>query len=1184
MRHSIYRKLGVFAIAVSLLTGLFQKAEAQQANTGNYDLSLSVKSATVKTFTEAFTQKTGVLFSYEAGLAQKPMGDINIDVKGASLTSILDDVFGKQVTGFKYKLMSSTVVITADRQQVSKTGNITVSGKVTDRSGEPLIGAGVLVKGTSKGVTTDLNGNYTLETTPDAVLVYSFIGYKDQEEKVLNRSQINVSISEDANILDDVVVVGYGTQSRKSLTTSISKVDGNKLYAAPVSNIGDALKGKVTGLRVATNNTIAGNAPRFLIRGGSSISLSNDPVVIVDGVTRDMDDLNPNDIESIEVLKDAASAGIYGARASNGVILVTTKKGNSWERPRITFDAQVGWSSPSRKWDLMNAREFLSFVRPAIAQGPNGSVILNGANAAGTGNKDTDIFTTRYLDKNELVKDGWQWMYDPVDPTKVLTFTDTDWQSKWFSNALWHKEYIGVNGGSKNVKYAASVSYLQDDGMVAMSGYKLFTMHGNTSFNITKGLVASTTFDFSRSIKNPLTGNYFNAIGRGLMMSPTNREFYDDGRWATGGTNKNQQSASFYEAFYDREMAQNRFGGNFKLEWTIIDGLKATAQYAIFDDNYRGSYYAKGQVGETPNYISTTRSTTETRTQTTKDSFTAYLNYKKTFGGKHKLDATAGYDYMKWRYWYVTAGATGSVSDKVPIIDSGTNFTASNKDQTQALISYFGRVNYNYDDRYIVSATLRADGSSKFAEGNRWGYFPAASAAWVISEEPFWNAEKSKMNTFKFRASYGQTGNNGIGLYDTYGAFATSMYAGQSTLLPSAMQNTGMKWETTTQLDLGLDLGFFNDRLRVVMDYYNKKTDDMLFSITLPDTGSFSSVKANVGSARFYGAEIEISSVNIRTKNFEWSTDFTYSFNKNKVLSLPDEYKYTDLNGKDAWRIGGYTMSESGERFGGTAVGESLGRIWGYKISRILQTDAEAAGALYDTQSHGYRRSDGKSITGRKDAGDYEWCNRPGSKKTADGREQIDAEDMYELGNIMPHSTGGLNNTFRYKNLTLSVYVDYALGHSIYNYMKSRFVQNTLGNSNSNVDKMVYDCWRYPGDKNAKYARFFPNDADYGNRNFSRASDFNVEKADYLCLRDVSLYYDLPEKWLKNIWVKKLTIGVTGNTLCYWTGVSGSISPETGMGTGSGDSMYSAVSTGGKDNSSIAPAARKILFNVKITF
>ena len=1185
MRQSILSRLGILAacLAAALSTG--QPAAAQQADPGkSYDISLSIKGATVKSFADAFTQKTGVLFSYESALSQKKMGDIKINVKGATLSAILDDVFGRQTSGFAYKLLSSTVVITYDQAKDKAASTVTVSGTVTDTDGIPLPGAGVFVKGTNKGVVTSSDGKYSLNAKSDEILVFSFMGFTSREENVNGRAVINATLREDANILDDVVVVGYGTQSRKSLTTAISKVDGSKLYAAPVSTIGDALKGKVPGLRVATNNTISGNAPRFLIRGGSSITLSNDPIVIVDGVARDMDDLNTNYIESIEVLKDAASAGIYGARASNGVILVTTKKGNSFENPSVTFDAQVGWSSPSRKWDLMNSREFLSFVRPAIAQGPNGQVILNGANAAGTGNKDTDIFSTKYLDKGEEIPEGYQWMYDPVDPTKVIIFTDTDWQSKWFTNALWHKEYVGVNGGSKNMKYAASVSYLQDDGMVAMSGYKLFTMHGNTSFNITRSLTASTTFDFSRSKKNPLTSNYFNAIGRGLMMDPTHKEYFEDGRWATGGTNKNQQTASFYEAFYDREMAQNRFGGNFKLTWTIIDGLKAEAQYAVFDDNYRGSYYAMGQVGDTPNYISATRSTTETRTETLKDSFNAFLNYKKTFNERHNFEATAGYELTSWRYWYLTANSTGSVSDKVPILDSGTNFTASNQDTKQALMSYFGRVNYNYDGRYILSATFRADGSSKFAKGNQWGFFPAGSLAWVISEEPYWNVSRNTMNTFKFRASYGQTGNNGIGLYDTYGAFSTSIYNGQSTLLPTTMQNKNMKWETTTQLDLGLDLGFFNDRLRFVMDYYNKKTDNMLFSITLPDTGSLSSVKANVGSARFYGFEVEINSVNIQKRNFTWTTDFTYSFNKNKVLSLPDEYMYTDINGKTAWRIGGYTMSESGERFGGTAVGEPLGRIWGYKISHIIQTDAEAEAALYDSQSHGYRRSDGLSITGRKDAGDYEWCNRPGSKRTATGEEMIDAEDMYELGNVMPHSVGGLNNTFRFRNLTLSIYVDYALGHSIYNYMKSRFVQNTLGNSNSNVDKMVYDCWRFPGDTDAKYARFFPNDADYGNRNFSRASDFNVEKADYLCLRDVSLYYDLPAKWLKRNIVKKITVGVSGNTLCYWTGVSGSISPETGMGTGSSDSMYSAVSTGASENSSIAPAARKVLFNVKITF
>lgn len=1186
MKQNFLSKFGLTVVLLSaFMCFTAYGAVSEQSPQKNYDVNLSIKAATVKSFTDAFTAKTGVLFSYESALAHTLMGDILIETENTPLKTILDDVFTVQSEkGFSYEIVNSTVVITYVKPLDEAAENIAVSGRIIDGlSGQPLIGAAVMIKGTTKGVVTDMDGKYSIPASSSDVLVFSSIGYKDAEEKVNGRSVIDIWLTEDSFILDDVVVVGYGTQSRKTLTTSISKLDGDKLVGAPVSTIGDALKGKITGLRVASNNNLPGEAPRFLIRGGSSISLGNDPVVIVDGVTRDMDDLNPNDIESIEVLKDAASAGIYGARASNGVILVTTRKGDTWKAPEIVFDAQVGWSAPAREWDLMNSREFLSFVRPAIALGPNGSTILAGANAAGTGNKDTDIFSTRYLNEGEAVPEGWQWMYDPIDPTKVLTFTDTDWQSKWFSPALWHKEYVGVNGGTKNVTYAASVSYLQDEGMVAMSAYDLFTMHGNTTFNITKSLKASTTFDFSRSVKNPLTNDYFATVGRGIMMDPTHKEFYEDGRWVTGGTNKNQQSASFYEAFYDREMATNRFGGNFNLQWEITDGLTATAQYAIFDDNYRGSYYAYGEINNTPNYVSSTRSTTETRTQTTRDSFTAYLNYNKEFKGGHKLDATAGYDYMYWRYWYVTANSTGSTSDKVPILDSGVNFTASNQDTKQSLISYFGRVSYNYNDRYILAGTFRADGSSKFAKGNQWGYFPAGSFAWIISEEPFWSVPKTTMNTFKFRASYGQTGNNGIGLYDTYGAFSTGMYAGHSTLLPSAMQNQDMKWETTTQLDLGLDLGFFNDRLRFTLDYYNKVTSNMLFSITLPDTGSLGSVKANVGSARFYGFEVQINSVNIATRNFTWSTDFTYSFNKNKVLSLPDEYKYTDLEGNDAWRIGGYTLSESGYRFGGTAVGEPLGRIYGYKISHIIQTDAEAAAALYDTQSHGYRRNDGLSIAGRKDAGDYEWCNRPGSKRTSTGEEQIDAEDMYELGNVMPHSIGGMNNTFRFKNLTLSIYVDYAIGHSIYNYMKTRFFQNTLGNSNSNVDKMVYDCWRYPNDSDAKYARFFPNDADFGNRNFSRASDFNVERADYLCLRDVSLYYDLPAKWTEKIGMKKVTVGVTGNTLCYWTAVSGGVSPETGMGSGSDDSMYSSVNNA-NSNGNLIPPARKILFNVKITF
>lgn len=1183
---SSQRRLWNILLAMCVMLAIPFSSEAQK-------VSLKLKDATVQQAIQSLQQQG---YSISVKLSDVNMdAAVSIDAKDEELSSVLGKIFaGQNVT----TSVDGKSIIVTKREAVAAApaSSVTVTGKVQDAAGNPLIGVTVWVEGTTTGTTTDMEGNYSISAKSNQNLGFSYIGYTDVLEAVGRRSVVNVVLKEAATSMDEVVVVGYGTQSRRTLTTAVSKIDGTELFDAPVSNVGDALKGKVAGLRVQTNDTTSGAAPRFMIRGGSSISMSNDPIVIVDGVLRTMDDINPNDIESIEVLKDAASAGIYGARASNGVVLITTKKGTIGKGPQIVFDAQVGWTEPSRKWDLMNAKEFLSWVRPALKDTRSGETFLTGANAAGTGNTlGTSMFTTRYLEYGEEVQEGWDWMVDPLDPEKYLTFRDTDYQSQWYSPALWHKEYVGVNGGNENIRYAASVSYLQDKGYVATTGYDVFTMHGNTTFKITKNIEASTTFDLSRSRRDVPFDDYFTSIGRGLMMGPTTRNFDTEGNYITGGTNKFQQIAWFYENFFDREAATTRATGNFNLKWKICDGLTATAQYAIFDNQYRGSYYNRGEFEGHKNFVYSDRATTETRTETLRNTFQAFLNYNKTFNKVHTINATAGYDYMNQRYWYLTSKATGSASDKVPILDSGVNFTTSNKDEKQALISYFGRINYDYAQRYVASFTFRADGSSKFAPGNQWGYFPAGSVAWIISEEDFWDAEKSKMNTFKFRASYGQTGNNGIGLYDTYGAFSSDLYAGQSTMLPSAMVNSGMKWETTTQLDLGLDMGFFKDRLRFVVDVYNKRTDNMLFSITLPDTGSFSSVKANVGSARFYGFEVEVSSVNIQKPNFTWTTDFTYSFSKNKVLSLPEEYAYEEVDmygnktGKTAYRIGGYTMSETGYRFGGTAVGEELGRIWGYSISHVIENQAQADAAYYDSQAHGHRRSDKLSdkddakYKGRKDIGDYEWMNRYGSARTASGAEQIDAEDMFELGNVVPHSTGGMNNTFKYKNLTLSVYVDYAVGHHIYNYMKTRFFQNTLGNSNSNVDKMVYDCWTAPG-CDYKYARFFPNDADFGNRNFSRASEFNVEKADYLCLRDVSLYYDLPKQWTKKIGIQKVTVGVTGNTLCYWTAVSGGANPETGIGRASDASMYSSANNADSTVGNFNPPARKFLFNVKLTF
>ncbi len=1191
------RKRILLTLGLSLLLCLLAGPAASARTQGKlYDLDLSIPGATVSSFTAALTGQTGVLFSYETDLASKALGNISIKESQASLESILTKAFsGKGIT---WKVVNRTVVLTAEQQPQEK--GAVVTGRVVDSNGDPLPGAGVIISGTTKGTTTDADGRYSVYVAPGQALEFSFIGYATQVIPVGKRSVLNVALENDQNILDDVVVVGYGTQSRKTLSTAIAKVDGEKLMDAPVSTVGDALKGKVTGLRIASNNNLPGESPRFLIRGGSSINRSNDPLFLVDGVERGIEDLNPNDIESIEVLKDAASSAIYGSRASNGVILVTTKRGNAFKQPQVVFDSQVGFTSPARTWKLANATEFLTIVRPAAFMGPNAPLVLNGANGAGIGNTEaSSTYSTRYLVDGEAVPDGYLSMADPIDPSKTIIYTDHDWQKEWYHPSLYHKQYVGVNGGNKDVKYAASVGYMGDEGMVAMSAYNNFTMHGNTAFNVTKWLTASTTFDFSNAVKNPMTNDYFTVLGRGIMMSPTHIGKYPDGTFATGGTNKNQQTAEFYETFYDRETQRHKFMGSMNLKAKITDWLTGTVQYAMYDNSYRGSYYTKGEVNGSINFVSTSRSTTETRTQTQRQNFQAYLTADKSFG-KHRISGTAGYDWSKWHYWYLNAANSGSLSDKVPILGSGGSNTAgtmsmSNQDYETALISYFGRIGYNFADRYILSATFRADGSSLFLGENKWGYFPSVSAAWVISEEPFFKVSKDKINMLKIRASLGQTGNNDIARTDPLGAYSASTYDVYNVLLPSKMVNTGLKWETTTQLDLGVDVGLYNDRVRIIADYYDKVTNDLIYGITLPDTGQIGSVNSDVGSVRFWGAEFELHTVNVQTRHFSWETDFTYSYSRNKILSLPDEYKYQlkDMDGNllfndngepvYGWRIGGYTTA-NGYRFGGTAVGEPLGRIWGYKVAGILQTDEQAAAAYYDTQSHGYRRTDGQSIAGRKDAGDFEWVNRYGTAKTSDGAEQIDATDMFLLGNVMPHSTGGINNTIRWNRVTFNIYFDYALGHSIYNYMKTRMIQNTLGYSNSNVDVNLVDgCWRKPGDENAKWARFFPNDADYGNRNYSRASDFNVENASYLCLRDASIYYDLPDNLAKKIAMKKITVGVTGNTLWYFTRLSGAISPETGISSESDSNMYSSVQMGSA-TSNLMPAARKVLFNLKLTF
>ena len=1178
-KNSIFR----WGVAMLLLfTGLSLRAYAEDDGGSpfrkNHDVDLTVKSATLQTFTDAFTKQTGVLFSYESALASMPMGDVSVRESNAPLERILNNVFTKR--GFRYKIVDRTVVLTYDRTAEPQRKN-SVTGRVCDAAGSPLVGATVLVKDSTRGTTTGADGTYSVEAEPGAVLLFSYIGYTEREEPVGSRSVIDVTMQEDQSVLEEVVVVGYGTQTRKTVTSAISKMDGKTLESMPVNLVGDGMKGRIAGLQVATTDATPGSAPKFLIRGGSSINNSNNPIVLVDGAVREMAGLNPNDIESIEVLKDAASAGIYGSRASNGVILITTKKGAPHKGPQIVFEGQWAYESPATKFDLMNGRDYLLTLRPAIAEGYCGGAdplsILDGAESAGAGNSAASRWTTRYLNPGESLPKGYKWIEDPVNPGKIIVFQDNDQQSQWFDDAFWQNYYIGVNGGGENIRYAASAGYTDDSGIGITTGYSRFTFHGNTTFQVTRRLRASTTFDYSQIEQQTFESaplSLRNSVIRGLSVPNTHRDWYGEeaGEELAGtpalGTNNTTIPAAYYAYYYHNAGSTiKRSTATINLDWEVFDGLRLVGQFTNYNRHTRSYFY----VEDNPTTGSNIRPMKEGFSETNRMDFQAYADYKGTFGNGHRLGAVAGYEYMLDKLNSFDVRVQGAVSDKLPVLDAGTSNIANYPKSTrtrECLISYFGRVNYDYGGRYLLAATMRIDGSSKFAAGHRWGYFPAASAGWVVSKEGFW-PQNSAVSMLKARVSYGLTGNNGIGLYDTYGSYnSLYTYNGNATTTTNTMPNNGLIWEKTLQFNAGIDLGLLDNRITLALDYYNKETRDLLFDVSLPNTTGYNSVSTNLGRVRFYGTELSLSSVNIDRKGFSWRTDFTYSYNMNRVLELPD-------NGNPRNRINGISVGD-GSQFGGIAEGERMGRIFGYVAERIIETQEEADAARYDTQSRGYRRSDRRQIAGRKDIGDYEWKDRPGSTRM-DGRQIINAEDQFLLGYALPHSTGGIGNTFRYRNWTLNVYMDYALGHSVRNDMQMRYFQSTMGNCNYNLVNEVKKCWSQPGD-DTRYARFTANDTDWGNRNYGRTSDIFVEKADYLCLRDVSLSWSLPKAWLRKLHISDVTLTVSGNTLCYWTAVHG-VSPEAATTGG----LYTASSTYDTGFSPYPPT-RKVLFTAKLTF
>lgn len=1002
-----------------------------------------------------------------------------------------------------------------------------LSGTVRSSQGEPIEGVTVSLKGVRAQTLTNAEGQFNLSVAGDAgLVVFSAIGFETQELAVPQSNVLNVTLIESHANLDEVVVIGYGTQSRRTITSAITSLGGEVLQDIPISTIGEGLKGKVAGARIYSSNNTPGADAVFRIRGGSSINKSNDPLVLVDGVERAFSGINPNDVESIEILKDAASTAIYGSRASNGVVLITTKQGKLGAAPRITFDMDFAHQGPETLIDFMNARDYINTVRPAVAAGPNAHYNNVSGYSASSGNDENSIYSTRFLAPGETVPAGYQSMPDPLDPSKTLIFQDNDYQSLMYRNALWQNYYLGVDGGSEFIRYSVSGGYTDDAGVALGTGYSRYSARARTDIKLSDRLNFNAMFDFSNTLSSEFE-NQMNVIARGLATPPTQKTHYADGR-PTPGYNASSPNPLWWNATRDQTDKNRRLALVGGLDYRILDNLKANVQVSNYSHAFESDYFEKAHE------FSGLRTTRSRFNQLGRTKLDAYLSFDDTFNNTHSLAAMLGYSYQVTDNKTFSASANGASSDRVPTLTAGPNKTGADSNfEEEVLIGYFGRVSYDYLKKYLLAATFRVDGSSLFAEENRWGVFPGVSAGWIVSDENFLRNSRT-IDHLKLRASYGQTGNNAIGLYDALGRFATNArYGGLAGIRPTTMPNRDLTWETSTQLDVGVDLNIFNNRITISADYFNKVTEDLLFSMELPNTTGFSSVQTNVGKVRFRGYDFELSSRNITQNDFSWDSKLTWSFVKNVVLQLPE-------NGREKNRIGGITLAD-GTAFGGTAEGEPLYRYYGYMVDYILQNEQQAAAARYDESARGWHPSDGVQVRGRKMSGDYEWVDRDG-----DGR--ITSRDQFELGVTVPHTTGGLSNTFTYKNLSMNIFVDWALGHSINHNAYMRYFMNTFANNYTIVDE-VKKAWSGEGDQ-TKYARFTANDPDDGNSNFSRTSDVFNYKGDYLAIREVSIQYRIPQNVYERLGIKDLVLSVSGNNLHFFSALQGKgISPEVGAAT-----------------------------------
>lgn len=1086
---------------------------------------------------------------------------------------------------------------------------ITLTGVVVDELGDPLPGVSVMQKGTASGVSTNIDGEYSINVTPNATVTFSYIGCVPQSIEVNGRTKIDVTLLNDSQVLDEVVAIGYGTVKKKDLTGAVSTVSGADLAKVPVTTAAQALQGKAAGLNVVSQNGAPGSGFNITVRGGTSITQDTKPLYVVDGFVMSdaLSNIDINDIESIDVLKDASATAIYGARGSNGIIVITTKSAAKG-KTRVDYNGFVSFDRLSKKLDMMdNAAEYVNYqYEMAELQGK------------------TSLWSVGYDDAMGVDEDGfYTGVYGRIADRYGNSYAE-DWQDLTFGgSATTQTHNVSVTTGTEKVQALVSYNYTKQDGLLANHDYRRSSIRAKINAELWKGI----RFDFSAFYYDNKThggGGYsgmknvlLQPINGGTLFTRdelVNTQTFPDYRGLDNGYDTAnplvQNLASTSEKRARRFETTAGLNVDFLNDFTWRTALHYTSNWGkstSFADENSTSYLV--------DRVNTGMSGSISNSEGFSWNITNTLTWNRSFAEKHDLTVLLGQEYS-----YSESTSNGMSLIKFPYpnhkLDDISKATVSEQSTGHShsnMLSFFARANYNYDDRYLLTATFRADGSSKFAKGNKWGYFPSASAAWRISQEKFFQEASIAewFNNLKFRVGYGVTGNNGIGsnLYVTNATMATYPMDNNENspafVLGNTLGNPDLKWETLHATNIGLDLGFFNNRLMLTVEWYNNQISDMLMNCVIPSSTGYTRQYQNVGKMRNRGWELSFNTVNIATRDFQWTSVLNLGFNRSKVLSLEggEDHKTFSAGGNRSGTVTYYAV-----------VGEGLGDMYGYKYDGIYTTaDFDENGNLlpgvvrpYEgTPQPGDIKFGADNYAYEADVNNYtsvidgKYYDAEGNEVTpqtthkffdAEGNEvapQFTRKNV-KIGNGTPDCVGGFGNTFTYKGFDLNVFMNFSIGNDVYNATKHSMspyapYQNVPKEFGQHYYRLIDPTTGQKAASMDIIRQLNPDEANHTwslsttNSNYiTYPSSYYVEDGSYLRLSQVTLGYTFPTKWLEKAHISRLRLYFTANNLCTITGYSG-YDPEA---SAKNDDV---ICTPGYD-SSVYPRSRSYVIGVNLSF